>query len=361
MGIYSLDNELKDDYIFRLTDDTGMLQHSKYSLPDPNKGYSTDDNARAFIMALMLYEKYKKKKYLDLIYRYGSFLLYAQNEKGRFRNFMGYDRKWLEEEGSEDCFGRCLWALGFGISSRYTPEGIKQGLIYMLDRAIPHVTDLKYPRSKAYSIVGLAHLERKDSRELVFLLARSLCNLFDENRDGGWKWFENIVTYCNFVLPWSLIKAYRVTGENRFLHVAEESLGFLSETVFREGYFKPVGCKGWYVKGQEPAEYDEQTVEACEGVLTYLDAYKATGKPEYLIKAEKCHKWYNGLNSKKLSLVDPESGGCYDGLTTNGLNMNMGAESLISFVISKITISEVAEKDWRVWYEQNQRKDFQAI
>ena len=112
MGKEAFIGILKDDHIFRLTDDTGMLQHSKYSLPDPKHGYTTDDNARALIMALMLYERYKEKKYLDLVYRYATFLLNAQNEAGKFRNFMRYDRKWLEEEGSEDCFGRCL---GFGI------------------------------------------------------------------------------------------------------------------------------------------------------------------------------------------------------------------------------------------------------
>jgi len=115
---------IKDDHIFRMTDDTGMLQHSKYSLPDPNHGYTTDDNARALIMALMLYKKYGEKKYLDLVYRYSSFLLNAQNEKGKFKNFMGYDRKWLEDEGSEDCFGRCLWAIGFALSGDFTPEGL---------------------------------------------------------------------------------------------------------------------------------------------------------------------------------------------------------------------------------------------
>jgi len=115
---------IKDDHIFRMTDDTGMLQHSKYSLPDPNHGYTTDDNARALIMALMLYKKYGEKKYLDLVYRYSSFLLNAQNEKGKFKNFMGYDRKWLEDEGSEDCFGRCLWAIGFALSGDFTPRGV---------------------------------------------------------------------------------------------------------------------------------------------------------------------------------------------------------------------------------------------
>ncbi|HPD00887.1 MAG TPA: glycosyltransferase [Acetivibrio sp.] len=331
----------KDDHIFRLTDDTGMLQHSKYSLPDPNHGYTADDNARALIMALMLYEKYKEKKYLDLVYRYASFLLYAQNESGWFKNFMGYDRKWLEERGSEDCFGRCMWALGYALSNDNTPKGVKQGLSYILKNALPNVAGLNWLRSKAYSIIGLAGLEDKDAASLVFQIAQSLCRRYDEHRDGDWKWFENVVTYCNSVLPWSLIAAYRVTGEKRFWDVAEESLEFLESITFKDGYFKPVGCDGWLSKGEKPAEFDEQPVEACEVVLTYMEAYEATHNEQYLQKAKKCYAWYEGANSKGISLIDSETGGCYDGLTPKGVNLNMGAESLVSYIISYMKISEV--------------------
>jgi hypothetical protein len=345
MGNNTFSSTFKDDHIFRLTDDTGMLQHSKYSLPDPNHGYTTDDNARAMIMALMLYERYKKSKYLDLVYRYASFLLNAQNGDGRFRNFMSYNRKWLEKEGSEDCFGRCIWALGFVLSHKHTPEGIKRALTHMLQRAMPNVPALISPRAKAYSIIGLAHLEDEVAKKLVFETARTLCCQYDEYKDGKWKWFENIVAYCNNVLPWSMTVAYKVTGEREFLETAEESLEFLSKITFRDGYFKPIGCNGWLLKGGRPAEYDEQTVEACEGVLTYLEAYETTGKEDYLLKAKKCHQWYEGFNSKGLSLIDKETGGCYDALTQQGLNLNMGAESLISYVISylKATAAVIAE------------------
>jgi len=342
MGKEAFIGILKDDHIFRLTDDTGMLQHSKYSLPDPKHGYTTDDNARALIMALMLYERYKEKKYLDLVYRYATFLLNAQNEAGKFRNFMRYDRKWLEEEGSEDCFGRCLWALGFAISNKCTPEGVKRGLSYLLKNAICHVTALNYSRSKAYSIIGLANLEDNEMGRIIFEMANSLCNQYDAHNNGEWKWFEDIVTYCNFVLPWSMIEAYKVTGTKRFLDIAEESLEFLGRVTFRNGYFKPVGCNGWLLKGGQPAELDEQAVEACEGVLTYLEAYNVTGEKKYLQKAEICHQWYEGFNSGGVSLIDNETGGCYDGLTQNGLNLNMGAESLVSYVISYLKIT--AEK-----------------
>lgn len=334
-------HNFKDDHIFRMTDDTGMLQHSKCSIPDPNHGYTTDDNARALIMALMLYERFKEKKYLDLVYRYASFLLNAQNEGGRFKNFMGYDRKWLEEEGSEDCFGRCIWALGFALSSDCTPIGVKQGLNFVLKKAMPHIAALEALRAKAYSIIGLAHLEGEEIKKLIYETAQSICQSYEEYRDGEWKWFENIVAYCNNVLPWSLLAAYSVTGEKKFLDIAGESLEFLGGITFKDRFFKPVGCKGWLLKGKEPAEYDEQTVEACEAVLTYLKAYEITGEKKYLQKAKRCHAWYEGANSKAISLVDSGTGGCYDGLTQSGVNLNMGAESLVSYVISYLKISDI--------------------
>ncbi|NLY42538.1 MAG: glycosyltransferase [Clostridiaceae bacterium] len=336
-----MNDTFKDDHIFRLTDDTGMLQHSKYSVPNPQYGYTTDDNARALIMALMLYEKYAKKKYLDLVYRYSSFLLNAQNQKGTFKNFMSYGRNWLEEEGSEDCFGRCLWALGFALSNEHTPWGVKYAFWHMLKNAVPNIASLTYPRSKAYSIIGLGHLEGENIADIVFELARSLCREYEKHRDGDWKWFENIVAYCNGVLPWSLLVAYKVTGKKEFFDVGKESLEFLEKLTFRDGYFKPVGCNGWLLKGGHPAEFDEQSVEACEAVLTYLEAYEITGEKKYLQKAKRCHAWYEGVNSKGISLIDKESGGCYDGLTAEGLNLNMGAESLVSYVISFLKISDI--------------------
>ncbi|AGC67099.1 glycosyl transferase group 1 -like protein [Thermoclostridium stercorarium subsp. stercorarium DSM 8532] len=341
MGKVAFNTVLKDDHIFRLTDDTGMLQHSRFAVPDPTFGYTTDDNARALIMALMLYEKYRSRKYLGLVYKYTSFLLNAQNENGKFRNFMSYERKWLEEEGSEDCFGRCIWAICYALSNEHTPKGVKYGLLHLLNKAMSNIPSLKSPRSKAYTIIGLARLEDKQAKNIVYGLARSLCEQYEAHRDGEWKWFENIVAYCNSIMPWSLMLAYKVTGERKFFDVARESLEFLEGVTFRYGYFKPVGCNGWYLKGGVPAEYDEQTVEACETALTYLDAYEITGNRDYLQKAKMCHAWYEGVNSKGLPLIDKESGACFDGLTEQGVNLNMGAESLVSYVISSLRISDV--------------------
>ena len=148
------------DYVFTLTDDVGIFQHSIYGIPDPRKGYTTDDNCRALILAVMLFEHFKEKKYLRLVCKYLSFILNAQNDNGKFKNFMNYNREFLEKEGSEDCFGRCLWALGRTISSPSIPENIKKTCQHMLNKILENWTKLDSPRAKAYSIVGLSYLTR---------------------------------------------------------------------------------------------------------------------------------------------------------------------------------------------------------
>ncbi|TYQ12791.1 UNVERIFIED_CONTAM: hypothetical protein Cloal_3826 [Acetivibrio alkalicellulosi] len=337
---YNEKNKLDDRYIFLLTDDTGILQHSKYGVPDPRHGYTTDDNARALIMAIVLYEKYRKKKYLDLVYRYSSFVLNALNDRGRFKNFMSYDRKWLEEEGSEDCFGRCLWALGYAFSNKYTPVGVKSTLAYIFKKALPNVNSLTYLRAKAYSIIGIDYMGDEEGKKYIVDIADSLCNEYYKSKSDRWSWFENTITYSNSVLPWSLFKAYRSTGNEKYLDIAKESLDFLESVTFENGVFKPVGCNGWLIKGERCAEFDQQPVEACETVLTYMEAYLITGNSKYKKMAKRCHEWYEGVNFNRVSLVDRENGGCFDGLTDKGYNWNKGSESLISYVISFINSKE---------------------
>lgn len=333
--------EINDHYVFLLTDDTGIFQHSKCGVPDPRHGYTTDDNARALIMAVMLYERYRKKKYFNLIHRYSSFILNALNENGRFKNFMSYDRRWLEEEGSEDSYGRSLWALGYAFSNLRTPSGIKATLGYILKKALPNVMSINHLRSKAYSVIGMEYIGDVTLNKYISDIAEDIKNIYHKNKGEDWKWFEDSITYSNSVLPWSLFKAYKATGNKEFLEVAEESLGFLESITFKKGIFKPIGCNGWFVKGKEPAKYDEQPVEACETALTYLEAYNVTGNAKYKQQAKRCHAWYEGSNFKGISLVDGETGGCFDGLTADGYNWNKGSESLISYLISYMSTIDI--------------------
>ena len=324
-----------DAHIFRMTDDTGMFQHSRFSVPDLLHGYTTDDNARALIMAVMLYEEAPEPSYLALIYRYLGFVLYAQNENGRFRNFMLYNRDFTETEGSEDCFGRCLWALGYTQAASSMPAGIKAACMDAFKRALPNVRSLCCSRGQAYALIGLGLIGNPAVDALICELAEALFDRFEQCACDGWMWFEDDITYDNAVLPWALFVAHQRLGQERLLHAAQKSLAFLDRISFRDDYFRPVGCSGWLRRGMEPAHYDEQTLEACTSTLAHLAAYMATGDAVMLKLARKSFAWYLGENSLGEGLIDPQTGGCRDGITPEGLNLNQGAESIVCFSIAR--------------------------
>lgn len=334
-------------HLFNLTDETGILQHSLYSIPNLTKGYTTDDNSRALIAALMLYEVYREEKYLDLLKKYLSFLIYAQNSSGYFRNFMSYKREFIDEVGSEDCFGRTLWALGY-LSNTNLSNGYQSVAVTLLKKALPNVVNLNSLRGNAYSLIGLSLLYNSDTGEfnkeriksLIISISEKLVQSYRKNQDERWKWFENIMTYSNALLPWALFRSYTITKDEKVLYIAKESMEFLENVTFRNGYFKPIGCKGWYRKDDtKPTEFDEQPIEACETALMYQEAYRVFKEEKYREKAIKCYRWFLGENSKNVSLINEETGGCYDGITEEGVNLNEGAESLISLIMTEMVVN----------------------
>jgi len=322
---------LKIDHIIHMTDDTGMLQHSIYGVPNLSKGYTSDDNARALIMAVKLYDQHRVRKVERLIYKYIAFLCNAQNPDGTFRNFMGYNREFLQEKGSEDCFGRCMWGLCYAFSHDATPQNVKKAAWSLIYHALPNCMKLVSPRANAYLIIGLSYLNQKETNGYISKLAASLADQYEHYTDGDWHWFEASMTYCNAILPWAVLLAYKVTGIDRYQRIGFESLQFLENKTFSNDYFKPIGCNGWLMKGEASAAFDEQPVEACETMLAYMDAYAISGNKLFLDRAKTCFSWYLGKNSKNLTLIDAETGGCYDGIESDGLNLNQGAESVVSF------------------------------
>lgn len=330
------------NYLFDFTDDVGIFQHSKYGVPDRNHGYTTDDNARALILAVMLYEKFNSENYLKLICKYLSFVLHALNSKGMFKNFMNYQREFLEIQGSEDCYGRCIWALGRTISSPVVPVNIKNTCKFILKEAIKSIKSITYPRAKAYTIVGLSYL--KDSKEMltyIETLSLSLIKQYKINKDENWHWFEDSLTYGNAFFPRSLFCAYKLLGNECYLETAKESMDFLSSIVMKQNFFKPIGCNGWLIKGEKAAIYDEQPIEACEMLYAYIAYYEATKNKKYLSNALKCFNWYKGENSKNLSLINEETGACYDGIDENGLNLNQGSESIVSYGMAVMEVLKI--------------------
>lgn len=361
-----LNRPLQTDYLHQLTDDTGIFQHTKFGIPDRGKGYTTDDNSRALIAAVMLYRDQRDSRSLNLISTYLAFVHHAQNEDGNFRNFMNYQRMFVEESGSEDCFGRCLWALGYTLSEPSVPDNLQNTCRYMINEALPNVLNLDSPRAIAYAIVGLSYLletpdaltykfpypyveegisvtrflPRETIVNFVEKLARRLQMQYNRNKEDTWQWFENSITYGNAMLPWALLKASRICSIAGLQNVAKESLDFLVSITFSNaGYFKPVGNHGWLQMNGKAALYDEQPIEACEMLLACREAFEIYEDRTYLILATQCFEWFHGRNSLHESLIDPQSGGCYDGIHSLGLNLNQGSENVVSYCIAHLVMN----------------------
>ena len=350
-----LEMKLNDTHIFRMTDDTGMFQHARFSIPDLDKGYTTDDNARALIMAVMLYEELPQNNYLSLVYRYLGFVLYAQTESGGFRNFMTYNRQFTEEEGSEDCFGRCIWALGYTMASLAMPGGIKRACAAAVKRALYRIPTITSLRGQANTIIGLRLIGGNEAKIFIPILARLLLMKFEQSAQKEWQWFEDTLTYDNAVLPGALFVAYQYLGQDNLLAAAQISLDFLDQITFRNGYFQAIGCKGWMVQGAEPALYDEQPIEACGAALAHLAAYDATGDGLMLELARRSFAWYLGKNSCSESLIDLETGGCRDGITPEGINQNQGAESIIGYCTANLYLERYKTVDLGLGLERKVR------
>jgi len=336
-------------FVRTLTDDVGMLQHSKYATPNKKEGYATDDNARALIATtnyFMLFNDLSVKKLIDT---YLSLLLYMQRSDGKMHNFLSYDRQILDEIGSEDCMGRTLWACGYCLNSKL-PEETKLLSKEVFDRLFCWVSSFTSPRTKAYSIIGLFHYQKaypedQNVKLNINSLAKQLTEQFELESSEGWDWFESYLTYCNARLPHSLLLAYEATGEDRYLQVALKSMKFLTNTQTKNGVFVPIGNRGWYKKGSDRAIYDQQSVEAACTTETAIAAFRNTNEEGYLKTAYEAFEWFFGRNLQGLTLYNQEDGSCCDGITPQGLNQNKGAEATLSYLQARLNFEELKQQD----------------
>jgi len=275
-----------------------------------------------------------------LVTTYLSFVHYAQRRDGWFQNFLTYDQNFVDREGSEDCFGRSVRACAQVLASRLHPN-IKQTARHLLERARPRFAEIQAPRARALLLIALDDIRRalpgEDwPRETARPIAHSLAALYRSQAEPGWRWFEPILTYCNGLLPWSLF----ASGEPDCLPVARESLAFLHEVMAAGECLDPVGCHGWYRRGGERARFDQQPVDADSFVQACLAGWRATGEEHYREWAQLGLDWFFGRNVHALALYDPSTGGCFDGLTAEGLNQNQGAESCVVFLSAYLAMIE---------------------
>ncbi len=335
--------DLSLDHLKKMTDDTGLFQHASFTIPNREYGYCTDDNARAMIFMTKYCAQYADPAALGLFDRYLSFVLNSQNRDGLVRNFMNFDRTWVRNEPVTDAFGRFMWALG-AVMARPPAPAYLPVIKDCFDKSVHHV-QRQYPRGMAYCILGMSDYLHQfpgasDIKREMSLAADGLATQYSQNSQDDWHWFEEIVTYDNAILPHSLYVAAMTFENDKYLEVAEKTCRFLLDATYTGEHFSFVGCKGWYERGGTKAAFDQQPIEAVSTVRMLRAAYDATGKSEYLKLQRRAFDWFMGENDVHVPLYDSRTKGCYDGLEPDGVNLNQGAESLLSFLLSLLAIVE---------------------
>lgn len=338
------------DHMLRMTDSTGMIQHARLTIPDFCHGYCVDDNARALVLAVLLEELgVEPPELARAASTYAALLTYAFNsERGRFRNFLSFDRRWSEEEGSDDCLGRALWALGVCVG-RSRKRHLQTWAMQLLDRAFTASLETTSPRAWALALVGIHEYLRRMSGDRLAgqvrgILTARLLELYEANRGPDWHWFEQTATYENARLCQAMVLSGRWMGDSRALEAGLESLRWLARVQRApRGHFRPIGCKGFYVRGQEPAQFDQQPIEAQAMVAACIEAYHATQDKFWLDEAQRAFEWFLGRNDLGLPLYDSQTGGCRDGLLEDRLNENQGAESTLAFLLALAEIRLLRE------------------
>lgn len=338
-------------HLFRMTDGVGMFQHAIYSIPDRHHGYCVDDNARALVAALMAYDLQRQEQVLEYADVYLSFLYHGFNQaRQRFRNFMSYDRRWLEEQGSEDVHGRALWALG--MAAALAPnEAILSFSTRLFHAALSSAPGLTAARAWAFSLVGIhAYLQRFGgdtfARRIRAQLAERLHDQFKRNAAADWPWCEDIVTYDNAKLPHALILAGQWVPHQEMLEQGLRSLSWLVELQLApSGVVSVIGNDGWYRRGGPRARFDQQPIEAMALVEACAEAYSCTQDEMWRDRAQRFLEWFIGANDTQSVLYDYHTGGCRDGLHSDGPNLNEGAESTLAWLISLMTVMHLERRD----------------
>jgi glycosyltransferase involved in cell wall biosynthesis len=342
--------QLKLNHLKLLTDDVGILQHAKFIVPDRTHGYCTDDNARALIAVLMAQETVSDSSELqDLACRYLSFLNHALNGKsGFFRNFMGYDRKWQEDSGSEDSHGRAIWGLGLAVAFSRS-KNLTGNALNLFEQAISTMSAFNSPRAMAFGLVGIHAYLREFSgdsevRRLRACLASKLFDLYQSNATDDWPWVEDVVTYANGKIPQALLLSGQWLQRGDMVEAGLRSLEWLVRIqTDPKGHFVPIGNRGWFSRNGERARFDQQPLEAQSMVDACIEAYYVTHDDKWIDGARRAFEWFLGRNDLNALLYDYTTGGCRDGLTADGPNLNQGAESTLAWLLSLLSFHQLMD------------------
>jgi len=335
-------------HINRLTDDTGIIQHAKFGIPNLKEGYCLDDNARALLMVLMAYRQKKDLRALELSPVYLSYIHYMQNPDGTFRNFLSFSRNFLDKVGSEDSFGRTIWALGYLLGNAPNDAYYQTGRSVFFNAA-PNFEKLKSIRSIANTMIGMSYYLKSNPTddsmtERLRNMAQTLMKHYKDNETSDWKWFESLLAYDNGILPLALLHSAEILNDPETTEIAFHSMAFLTKHTLKDNYLSVIGNEKWYKKEGERSVFAQQPIDAMAMVLMYHQAFHVTKDKEYLTKLYTSFLWFLGENDLRMSLYDFETKGCCDGFESYGVNRNQGAESSLAYLISHLTLLKAYEE-----------------
>ncbi|RKS14787.1 glycosyltransferase [Flavobacterium sp. 120] len=339
---------IKLDHIKKLTTDFGILQFSKFSQPDPESGYTLDDNARALINMVLYNKAFPDKNTLKLANTYLNFIEGIQQNNGWFDNYKDFDHqltKQNKEVNLEDANGRALWSLGTVISHRDTlPLEMICQAVKCWDKAIKRIDDIKSPRAIAYALKGLYlyHSIYKDEEIKTHIekLADELLRHYNINSAENWCWYEDYMTYANNVLPEAMMYSYLVTKNPKYKKIAAITFDFLLSHYFMKGQLKVISNRGWFKKENERIFYGEQPIEVATTIIALDLFYEVTRNKKYKDQLKLAFIWFLGNNHLKQIMYNPENGASYDGLEDKHININQGAESTLCYFKARLIMEK---------------------
>ncbi len=332
------------EHLKKMTTDFGMLQFSKINQPDIHSGYTIDDNARALIAMCQHYKMTQDETDLPYINIYLNFIAYCERPNELFINYVDYNSNFTSQNADvnlEDSTGRSIWALGYLVSlSHLMPYQLTTKAEQIFTRAVKNAHKIHSPRAMAFIIKGLYYYNRSvdndNTIEIVSLLSNRLVQMYRHESTPEWQWFESYLTYANSVLPEALLCAYAITENTDYQEVAKSSFDFLISKTFTEDGIKVISNQSWYHKGAESGSFGEQPIDVAYTIIALRKFYDVLKEKRYIDKMETAFNWFLGNNHLQQIIYNPCTGGCFDGLEENNVNLNQGAESTVSYLMARM-------------------------
>ena len=316
----------KFDHLLRLTDRRGTFEHACLDEPAPEHGYCSDDMARVLVVATRQPDAERTLNGLAGVAL--RFLDEAQALTGACRNRMDSTGRWTDEPSTEDPWGRCVWSLG--TAAAHSDVGVvRKVALVQFERAAQERS--KWPRAMAFAALGAAELlavdpEHRAARELIIDYAASLAA---PNGDSAWPWPESRLTYANAVLAEAMIAAGVALDDATQRQRGLDLLAWLLDLETADGHLSPTPVAGRGADDARPG-FDQQPIEVSTLADACARAAAVDANPIWSDGVRAAAAWFLGENDAGEPMWDPETGGGYDGLHADGVNLNQGAESTLA-------------------------------